>query len=199
MSVLNKTSIREAILLERQSLSRGEVEIRSKKIFESFRSSEAIVLPAGFSSVALYSPVRGEVDTRAFFRYLRSRSKACLFPKVVAGDLAFYEVRDLSEMKLGSYGIAEPNPESHVSPSIPDVVFVPGVAFSRNGHRLGFGGGYYDRAINALSAGSRSMPLRFIGLAYEFQVVESLPQDSHDRSVDFIVTEASVIPCGGSK
>ena len=91
---------------------------------------------------------------------------------------------------MEAFGILEPDPEVYpvtVEPNEIGVVFVPGVAFDRLGHRLGYGKGYYDRWLRGASA------LEKIGLAFSFQVLERLPAEAHDVRLDLLVTEQDVL------
>jgi 5-formyltetrahydrofolate cyclo-ligase len=96
------------------------------------------------------------------------------------------------EFELGSYDIREPTRSNSkvVSPSIIDAVISPGLAFDRSGGRIGFGGGYFDWLFKQLP----DEALR-LGVAYEFQVADSIPQDSWDERVQTIFTENDTINC----
>lgn len=94
------------------------------------------------------------------------------------------------ELEKGAFGILEPKVEFRkpVPLEEADVVLVPGVAWDRRGYRIGYGAGYYDRSINSLQKHTTK-----IGLAYEFQIVPSIPTIRYDRRVDDIVTEGRII------
>jgi 5-formyltetrahydrofolate cyclo-ligase len=77
---------------------------------------------------------------------------------------------------------------------MPRIVCIPCLAFNREGHRLGYGGGYYDRTIEDLKKKERVIT---IGVAYSSQEVKDLPLEEHDQQLDFIVTEKEVITCQG--
>jgi 5-formyltetrahydrofolate cyclo-ligase len=193
-SPLDKIALRRQLIAQREGLSAGEVDQRSRRIFERFVASSAQLLPDGFKNVAMYFPVRGEVETRIFFRHFQTKTKSCLFPKVVSSGggerLDFFSVKDWAELQTGRFGIAEPQPLPGVAASQPDVVLVPGVAFARDAHRLGFGAGYYDRAVEAWASNGKRP--RLIGLAYDFQVVPQLPIDPHDAALDFVISESEI-------
>jgi 5-formyltetrahydrofolate cyclo-ligase len=104
------------------------------------------------------------------------------------------EIRSLGELALSSAGLWEPDasrtdrvPEAEI-----DLVVVPGVAFDRTGHRLGLGGGFYDRWLPSVSAPR-------LGLALSLQVVERVPHTGRDQRVDWIVTESDAIDCRESR
>lgn len=101
-----------------------------------------------------------------------------------------YYVNSIDELKRSGMGILEPDPEKAVEcgPDAPDIILLPGLAFDRNGIRLGFGAGCYDRFL----PGIRKDAL-LVALAYSFQVVDELPKDIYDIPCHCILTENSFI------
>jgi 5-formyltetrahydrofolate cyclo-ligase len=146
--------------------------------------------------VGLYAALPDELPTRACFESLRRQGCACVFPRLDGErSLVFHRVDAWEELRPGRIGIPEPAESSPVrTPGPGDVVLVPGVAFDAQGHRLGRGLGCYDAAF---PPGAASPPLLF-GIAYEFQLVESVPHGSQDRRVDAIVTERTIRRIGGA-
>ncbi|MBI3557026.1 MAG: 5-formyltetrahydrofolate cyclo-ligase [Deltaproteobacteria bacterium] len=192
-----KQEIRKEILARRQALSAGEIDQRSQRIYRNFIGHLDEILPKQFSTAAIYFPIRGEVDTRPFHKFFKNRKVRCLFPRVAdVGSkdslLDFYPVDDWSELQLGSFGIGEPAAASGAAIR-PDVVMVPGLAYSHDAHRLGFGGGYYDRTIDSWTASGIRSSVKLIGLSYEFQVLQQLPCEPHDHQLDFVVSEEQVL------
>lgn len=96
------------------------------------------------------------------------------------------------EFEAGAYGIREPGREylKIVSPTLIDFVVVPGLVFDLKGNRIGFGGGYYDRLLSELSPRATCA-----GVAFSFQVLESIPQTENDMKVQKIITEKKTINC----
>lgn len=135
--------------------------------------------------VALYAALPDELPTRPLFEALAERGVARLLPRMADnGRLAFARIERWEELRPGLYGILEPAGDApELRPGRGDVVVVPGVAFDREGWRLGRGNGYYDRTFAEASGP------RLVGLAYAFQLVEAVPHESRDRPVDAIVTE----------
>ncbi|MBF0339958.1 MAG: 5-formyltetrahydrofolate cyclo-ligase, partial [Magnetococcales bacterium] len=111
--------------------------------------------------------------------------------------MCFVAYRTGDPLRIGAYGISEParDPACTECREIGelDLLFQPLIGFDRTGCRLGFGGGYHDRALAASPTRSR---VERVGLAYGFQEVPSLPRESHDASMGWVVTEAGVIGCG---
>ena len=127
-------------------------------------------------------------------RSLKDR-KQVYVPRMMIRErrLEVCEITDMDqEFELGSYDIREPSRSNSkvVSPSKIDAVIAPGLAFDRSGARIGFGGGYFDWLFKQLP----DQALR-LGVAYEFQVVDSITQDSWDERVQIIFTENDTINC----
>lgn len=140
-------------------------------------------------AVGLYGPIRGEVPVRECFTALRRKAMAIYFPRVAEETrLEFARIDAWEQLVRGYRGICEPDPSL---PAVPirelDVLVIPGVAFDLEGRRLGWGKGFYDRALR----GYRGFR---IGLAYDFQILESLPEDPHDERVDAVISEKRLIP-----
>lgn len=121
------------------------------------------------------------------------REKRVLVPVVKKGevDLFFSEIKDLGkELAPGTFDILEPKPEfvRPVDLDAVDVIFVPGIAWDKDGYRLGWGRGYFDRVMKRLPTHVRS-----IGLAFNLQLINRVPRDQFDVPVDMVVTESRVI------
>ena len=111
-------------------------------------------------------------------QYLKSKVIYCYY-KVKGQNMDFFEVKSLEELEPGYFNIPEP-PETTPAPK-GDLIIVPGVAFSKKGERLGYGGGFYDRFLE-------HHKVYTIGVAYDFQIMNSLPTEEHDRKLNEIIT-----------
>lgn len=138
--------------------------------------------------VALYSPFLNEVFTEEIFTHARQVGKTVYFPRVVEDGLEFVEVEEFSQMRPGAYKILEPRGTSVCCPRDIDIMAVPGAAFDLQGGRLGYGQGYYDRA---LFRGGR--PSFLVGLCFDFQFTETLPVEEHDIRMDAVISEERFI------
>src|SRR3990170_3117847 len=161
--------------ITKERLRKRFLEIRRELSFEevyrlSARVQERFLLTPGYRRsrhLCLYSSFQNEVLTEEILRRAVSDGKDVYYPSVVRGirHLEFYRVKDPGELSPGSYDIPEPrHRESGASPGVFDLVVVPGVVFDLRGARLGFGKGYYDRAL-------REAGCAVVALAYEFQVL----------------------------
>ena len=137
--------------------------------------------------VAGYFPLRDEADPRALMAALSERGHPLALPCVTAGQpLIFraWRMGDPTHANPRAFNIAEPL--ATAAAVIPGAVLVPMLAFDPDGHRLGYGGGYYDRTLAGLPNA------RAIGVAYSGQEVLSLPREPHDHPLDLIVTETGI-------
>ncbi len=181
---MDKVSIRRMMKRQREGMD------ASLREFLSHRIEEKVACRPEYCEarrVAFYYPWRGEVNLLGLAGRAVEGGKEILFPRVIGAELVFCPVSHLRELVPGYKGIPEP-----ISPPIPieevDLFLVPGVAFDWDGYRLGMGGGYYDRALE--KTGPHQVAF---GVAYNFQLVDSLPRDWWDRGVDVVVTEGLVI------
>jgi 5-formyltetrahydrofolate cyclo-ligase len=140
-------------------------------------------------TVAGYLPIRNELDPRPAMLALLGLGYRVAVPEVVRprNPLVFRAWSPETRMEPGRYGIPVPIGAEAVHP---DLVLVPMLAFDRRGHRLGYGGGFYDRTIAALRA---SGPIVVLGFAHAAQEVETVPDSEHDMPLDAIVTEDGLI------
>jgi 5-formyltetrahydrofolate cyclo-ligase len=139
--------------------------------------------------IAAFSATRNEVDLSHLYAELLEKGVSLCFPRVVgAGEMVFAAVESLDELAPGAFGIAEPTGPG-LDVGVVDAFLVPGLAFDRRGARLGFGGGYYDRALGPLRNRAENVPL-LIGIGYSWQVLETpLPLDEWDVPLSHVVTE----------
>jgi len=135
--------------------------------------------------VAGYFPFRDEADPRALMAALSAKGHGLALPSVEPDrPLTFRAWTPGDEMHLSAYGIAEPL--ATAPQLVPALVLVPLLAFDADGHRLGYGGGFYDRTLDALRTNGSVFA---IGVAYAGQEVAQLPRESHDHALDGVVTE----------
>ena len=146
--------------------------------------------------IAGYWPIGDEFDVRPLLERL-SRSHTVVLP-VTPQDrlrLSFRRWTPGCAMEAGPFGTRHPVGQvgDGAAPLRPDVVLVPLLAFTRDGHRLGYGGGYYDETLAALKADHPA--LRTVGIAYSGQRVPVLPVEDHDVPLDHVLTEDGLITC----
>lgn len=131
-----------------------------------------------------------EVDTREIIRKGWAEGKRMAVPKCFPEKrmMRYYIIHDFHDLKRGYSNLWEPDPESsrEVGKGEISLLIIPGVVFSRNGHRIGYGGGYFDRFL-------ADFPGKTVALAFEEQIVDEVPAESHDRKVALIVSEKGFI------
>ncbi|HOP69302.1 MAG TPA: 5-formyltetrahydrofolate cyclo-ligase [Bacillota bacterium] len=190
---MTKRELRKQIFQRRDRLSGEEIREYSRQIarrlygLPEYRESRVIMFFLSF---------RSEVDTRSMVEESLARGKEVLVPKALPDSRELIASRLLDcreDLAPGAYGIPEPKESALrvVDPLQIDLLIVPGVAFSEDGRRLGYGGGYYDRFFGRLRP---EVPL--LALAFELQIVPEVPVQPWDRPVDLIVTEKRVIRVG---
>ena len=142
---------------------------------------------AGASSVAVYLPLRGEVQTAAVVRRCRGAGKTVCVPAFERrkGIYRFAELQGGGKLLSGMFGVMEPAKRKWVDLEDIDLVVVPGVAFDLRGGRLGHGRGYYDRLLKTKRTGN----VITVGAAFDFQVFKRVPMGAKDIFMDVVVTE----------
>lgn len=175
-------------LRQRLRLLRGAMDL-DQRVAESVAASRICMRFAG-TEPASYAALPDELDLSGLHRRWWDEGRAVLLPRVLAaGRLAWHRVMDLIVLRPGFRGIPEPDPALAVELPLPHAatIFVPGLAFTRDGRRLGQGGGYYDRLL------AERPDLRAIGVGFACQLVEDLPSEPHDRPLSGLVIAGELV------
>lgn len=173
-----KSSLRKVLLEKRDATSEDLMKIASMQIHRNLKKISEFRLA---KSIGMYYPIGSEVPTQDIIQEALSNGKEILLPKVVEKELEFRKIKDFSDLEKGSFEILEPKDGCPVSEKL-DVIIVPTVGISRDGFRLGYGYGFYDRFLSKRKAVT-------ISLTYAKQVVKSVPSSDDDARIDWIVTE----------
>ena len=156
-------------------------------------------LPEYFTDapVAGYWACRGELPLNLVISPLVSRGQQFLLPVTTADQhLLFAPWQAGDAVQPNRFGIPEPvTPSTWMTPAQVELVLVPLLGFDRRGHRLGYGGGYYDRSFAFLNAGARPREPLLVGIAYAFQEVSQLDVQAWDVRLDYVATEQELIDC----
>ncbi|MGC3997466.1 MAG: 5-formyltetrahydrofolate cyclo-ligase [Anaeromyxobacter sp.] len=178
-----KQAFRAEVVAQRARRTPAERAEASRRIAE--RAATLPVLTAA-RTVALYAPLASEVDVLLLLERLTARA---VFPRARReGRVMTFACCAPGELVAGPLRVLEPPPDApEVALEAVEVVVVPGLAFSLDGHRLGRGGGYYDATLCAMPHAVR------LGVSYEGEVFPSLPFEPHDAPLDVLVTEARVL------
>lgn len=133
-----------------------------------------------------------EINTRYIIENSIDLKKSIVIPITVpeTKELKVSKMLNYSELEIGHYNILTPKDEfiRFVNPNTIDLVLVPGLIFDKDGYRIGYGGGYYDRFLSKLDP---SVPK--IGICFDLQVQDTIPRNHYDIPVDFILTEKGLI------
>ncbi|MDP6776479.1 MAG: 5-formyltetrahydrofolate cyclo-ligase [Candidatus Latescibacteria bacterium] len=185
-----KAEIRRSMIRKREALAPHEAARRGEAIRQQ-------ILEAPFYQesrcLSCYVSVSNEVDTHELIRGAIAEGKRVAVPVARRGrPMTQVRISDLAELVPAPFGLLEPAEESWdpVPPDAFDLVIVPGLAFDHHGNRIGFGGGFYDRFLAGLRAAK-------VGIAYGFQQGETLPTESHDVKLDWLVTESRILQFHG--
>ena len=183
-----KEKLRKEIKEKRRKHSKEENRKKSKETKErlfglkEYRDAKTILF---------YVSYNGEVFTHEMIRQALNNKKVVVpISNKEDYSLSLSKLKSWDDLELSSYDILEPKKDCVKEVSINDIdlIIVPGVGFDLKGNRIGHGKGYYDRLLSEAKATT-------IGLAFEFQIVEKIPIDEHDKPVNLIVTEDRIIVC----
>ena len=181
---------------DRKDLARNEAFARRSKAHLNQREAASRALALHLDNLAGhvvsgYLPIRTEADPLPAMERLVRRNRLAVPVVVARGQpLLFREWSPNTPLEEGAFGVMVPVSGDVL---VPDVLIVPLVAFDDQHHRLGYGGGFYDRTLERLRSRGG---VRAIGFAYEAQRLEGLPVEQTDQLLDEIVTEAGVVPLG---
>jgi 5-formyltetrahydrofolate cyclo-ligase len=142
--------------------------------------------------VSAYWSIGDEILTLPLLEALAAAGFTVALPVTgkIGHPLVFRRWKPGADMAIGRMNIPSPTPDEPVV--TPDLLFVPLAAFDRQGHRIGYGAGFYDRSLAALRAEKKVVA---IGVGYAVQEVPSVPSEPHDQALDFVLTERELIAC----
>ncbi len=166
----------------RDALSLDFIKITSKQIQDNLRK---IDLFRNAKNVGAYFSIGSEVQTHDILQEMLNSGKQLALPKVIKNDLIFKLITNFSDLEQGTFSIMEPKDKCETIKKL-DLVIIPAIALTREGFRLGYGFGYYDRYLHGKK-------LKTIALSYAKQITKSFPHDSHDIKMDYMVTEDKVM------
>lgn len=181
---ISKAELREKALARRSGL--GEQQ-RAEANDAATAVLRGMIRPG--ESVSLFHPIRDEIDPTPLFRNIREAGGTVLLPAVAGREIQFRRYEPDMTLEPGSFGTFHPPADAGAAD--PDLIIAPLAAFDRNGNRIGYGGGFYDRATKRLDdSGHR---YRYVGLAFACQEVGAVPAEPYDRTLDAVVTEDGLI------
>lgn len=175
---MNKQELRRAIRERKRAMTEEEIVERSNTLAEKFYNSPAY---QAASTIYGYLPYNQEVRTVPMLQRALDEGKRVAVPKVYGEEMRFIYLEDLTQVSKGYAGIPEPIADAPVADDQRALVLMPGLAFDPQGHRIGYGGGFYDRFL----AQEPHHPT--LALCYEFQMQAHLDTEEFDIPVDTVL------------
>ncbi len=182
----HKAALRAEALARRDAL-----DLDNRLEWDGDICARVLALPVWRDStgpVSAYWPMRSEADPRPILETLHERGLLLCLPAIVEKHMIFRRWAPYEPIVPGGFGTLVPASDQ---PELkPTILLVPLAAFDRRGYRIGYGKGYYDRALSELG------PTLSIGIGYAAQEIDAVPDEPHDRRLDWIVTERETLRCG---
>ena len=185
MITADKTFLRSHYKKKRFSLTKQEVDDLSQRVFKQLDKLNIWKLKHYhiFISILKYN----ELDTSSIINKLKSEQKIIIVPKISNNELVHVAINDETEFSLNEYGIKEPNNGNHFIIKNLDLIFIPLLAFDLEGHRVGYGKGYYDRFLKLTNKSSLKIGLSFFDPINKIQDI-----DDNDVKLDYCITPTQV-------
>ena len=175
---MDKAALRKMIREKKRAMTELEIETSSKLLMEQFVHSSSYI---NAKSLYGYLPYNQEVRTIPILEQALRDGKRVAVPKVFGDEMKFIWMTDLSQVDIGYAGIPEPVADGPVADDPHALVLMPGLAFDSQGHRIGYGGGFYDKFL-ALEPEHPT-----VALCYGFQMLEHLETEAFDKNVDHVI------------
>ena len=175
---MNKKELRQTIRERKRAMTPEEIESRSRKLGQLFLESDAY---RDAKTIYGYLPYNQEVRTVPMLEQALADGKRVAVPKCYGDEMKFIYLEDLTQVEKGYAGIPEPIADGPVGDDPTALVLMPGMAFDPQGHRIGYGGGFYDKFL----ASEPGHPT--LALCYEFQMLDHLETEEFDIPVDLVL------------
>ena len=175
---MDKQALRKQIREQKRAMTIEEIERASARLGELFAATE---LYRNAKTIYGYLPYNQEVRTVPMLQRALREGKRVAVPKVFGDEMKFIYLEDLSRVEKGYAGIPEPIDDGPVADDKTALVLMPGLAFDAEGHRIGYGGGFYDKFL----AAEPEHPT--LALCYAFQMLPQLPTEEFDIPVDCVL------------
>lgn len=171
---MDKRQLRQFIREKKRAMTPEQIELASRKLTELFLATEEY---RAAKTIYGYLPYNQEVRTIPLLRQALLDGKQVAVPKVYGDEMRFILLPDLDRVTRGYSGIPEPVDDGPVADDPTALVLMPGLAFDKDGRRIGYGGGFYDKFLTA----EPTHPT--VALCYEFQIVPHIPAEEFDVPV----------------
>lgn len=175
---MDKKQLRREIRDKKRAMTEAEIEEKSRCLGELFAQTQ---LYRDARTIYGYLPYNQEVRTVPMLARAMADGKRVAVPKVYGDEMKFIYIDDLSAVEKGYAGIPEPVADTPIADDETALVLMPGLAFDKEGHRIGYGGGFYDKFL----AQEPSHPT--VALCYDFQMLPELQTEEFDIPVDVVL------------
>ncbi len=180
---MEKRALRREISEKKRALTADAIEARSsllaQRLFDTRHYRRA-------RSVYAYLSFNQEVRTRPIIERAWADGKRVAVPRVAGDEMAFVWLDSFDGLAISGFGVPEPA-EGEIADDESALVLMPGLAFDREGNRVGYGGGYYDRYL------ARHLDHVKIALCYDFQLVDAIDAETHDIPADLVITDGTEV------
>ena len=176
--MVNKKELRQQIRTQKRAMTEAQIEEKSRVLGETFRACPQY---AAAKTIYGYLPYNQEVRTVPMLRQALLDGKQVAVPKVFGDDMKFILLPDLNAVAKGYAGIPEPIADGPEADDPHALVLMPGLVFDPRGHRIGYGGGFYDKFL------FREPKHPTVALCYDFQVLPELETEEFDIPVDLVL------------
>lgn len=188
----DKNILRKEILEKRNNLNLVKREKMDKEILDKFYETQYY---NEAEKIFIYICYASEINTKEIINKALKDNKKIYVPRTEfkSRHMDAVKITSLDNLKESTYGILEPSTDApHIDPNELDLIVVPGVAFDRNGGRMGYGAGFYDRYFKKIKKENIKKIVK-LALAYELQILNEVPMNEQDVPVDYIITENEFI------
>ena len=175
---MDKTALRAMIRQKKRAMTDEQIEKASRRLTELFIATEQY---RRAQTIYGYLPYNQEVRTYALLEEALRDGKCVAVPKVYGDEMRFIYITDFDGLETGYAGIPEPVADEPVAADKTALVLMPGLAFDAAGHRIGYGGGFYDKFLQA----EPDHPT--VALCYDFQMLDNIETEEHDVPVDCVL------------
>lgn len=182
-NLTTKSDFRKIVMERRGQAAPSDIEKDSNLIFNKVAQSNEYIMS---SAVYIYVDYKNEVKTINFMEKAWADGKRVAVPRVEGKKMEFYFIDSMNDLQPGKKGILEPKKNMELANAADALVIMPGVAFDPQLHRIGYGGGYYDRFM-------KENPWHYsIAVAFEFQMFDEVPFEQHDYKPVLLITEQKI-------
>ena len=181
----NKLFFRKLFKKQRSELTDNQVNILNKRILKNLTTIN--IWDNNFYHLYLSNDLNKEVETDKLIKLLFDKNKRVFVPKILEKDLIHIEINKSTKYSKNQYGIREPVSSTKIDEDLFEVIFVPLLAFDKQGDRVGYGGGYYDNFL-----GNIKQNVIKIGLSFFEPIDKIVDTEKHDIKLDYVVTPKTV-------